>query len=573
VATRTPRPAPAAPRGRNRDLLSDGLFLVAIVVGSAALYVTELGFYSDDWAFLGSLTTDGDHSSVGPPGGQDFTPLIRPRPTQVAYQTVLFGLFGLEPVGYQVVNAALLAAMAVLFYAALRELRLPRLVAVAVPAVYALLPHYSTDRFWFASFGYTLSMALYFLSTVADLRVLKAGGRSRWAWKGVAIVGLAVAGLGFEVVLPLFFLGTLVLWIHARAIAARIGHPMVFFGSNLVVLAMVVAYKVATAPGADVPGSYVLHVARLLSGSVAINFGSLGIGLPGVARWSLQNADADIVIVGLLLSLSISTYIFHVGRSCEAACSDRALWLRLVGAGLIVFALGYSIFLTTERVLFTSTGINNRVAIAAAAGVAMCFVGAIGWISAFPRTARWRAAGFSLLTALLCLAGFLITNVLATQWTEAWRRERGVLSDISREFPDLGPETSLLLDGVCPYVGPAVVFESNWDLAGALETVYEEPSVRADVVGPRLHVGDEAITTTIYASISARYLYGDKLIVFDARRDLVVPLPNSRAARAYFDTRASGSPDNCPHGSAGRGVPVLAFDRSYQRFEDRHLWP
>ena len=185
VATRTARPAPAAQRGRNRDLLSDGLFLVAIVVGSAALYVTELGFYSDDWAFLGSLATHGDHSSVGPPGGQDFTPLIRPRPTQVAYQTVLFGLFGLEPVGYHVVNAALLAAMAVLFYAALRELRLPRLVAVAVPAVYALLPHYSTDRFWFASFGYTLSMALYFLSAVADLRALKAGGRSRWAWKGV----------------------------------------------------------------------------------------------------------------------------------------------------------------------------------------------------------------------------------------------------------------------------------------------------------------------------------------------------------------------------------------------------
>ena len=60
VATRTP---PAAQRGRNRDLFSDGLFLVAIVLGSAALYVTQLGFYSDDWAFLGSLTTHGDHSA------------------------------------------------------------------------------------------------------------------------------------------------------------------------------------------------------------------------------------------------------------------------------------------------------------------------------------------------------------------------------------------------------------------------------------------------------------------------------------------------------------------------------
>jgi MFS family permease len=63
----------------------------------------------------------------------------------------LYSLFQLEPLGYHVVNIAVLAATAVLFYLSLRRLGIPRFLTLTIPLVFALLPHYSTDRFWIGS--------------------------------------------------------------------------------------------------------------------------------------------------------------------------------------------------------------------------------------------------------------------------------------------------------------------------------------------------------------------------------------------------------------------------------------
>ena len=42
--------------------------------------------------------------------------------------------------------------------------------------------------------------------------------------------------------------------------------------------------------------------------------------------------------------------------------------------------------------------------------------------------------------------------------------EQRVLASTQQRFPAMPPNSTLLLDGVCPYAGPAVVFEANWDL-------------------------------------------------------------------------------------------------------------
>jgi hypothetical protein len=84
--------------------------------------------------------------------------LARPLPRCPAFSTAsdcssrltfaaLDRLFGLNPLGYHIVNAFLLVAVAWLFYLVLRELRLPRLLCVALPLVYSTLPHYATNRF------------------------------------------------------------------------------------------------------------------------------------------------------------------------------------------------------------------------------------------------------------------------------------------------------------------------------------------------------------------------------------------------------------------------------------------
>jgi hypothetical protein len=73
------------------------------------------------------------------------------RPGQKLPAVLLYRAFGLEPVGYHLVNASPLVANGILFILALRELGLTRPVAVAAATLYWLLPHYSTGRVWYAS--------------------------------------------------------------------------------------------------------------------------------------------------------------------------------------------------------------------------------------------------------------------------------------------------------------------------------------------------------------------------------------------------------------------------------------
>ena len=353
---------------------------------SSALYVPRLGFTSDDWAFLGSLTTQGDLSAPGRSTQFDFADYLRPRPVQAAYQTLLYDVFGVNPLGYHVVNAFVLAAMGALCYLLLRELGLPRLPALAVAVTFGLLPHYSTDRFWWAAFGYAAAMALAFVSIWADLVALRSRGVRRWVLKVTALVALALCGLGIEIALPLLVLAVPLLWYRARRLPTpdRLGRrgTALFLGSNVLVIAGIVAIKLAFPVGVGVGNSYPLHLARLALGSAATNFGSYGLGLPEAARWAVATVDAATLAVGVLLAVAVCAYLGMVGRRDPSSTWSVRRWLLLVVAGLVVYAASYGLFLTNGRILFTSTGINNRVAIAAAVGVALIWVGVAGAVSA-----------------------------------------------------------------------------------------------------------------------------------------------------------------------------------------------
>jgi hypothetical protein len=67
----------------------------------------------------------------------------------------------------------------------------------------------------------------------------------------------------------------------------------------------------------------------------------------------------------------------------------------LGGFGLAIFGVSYALFIPTGRILFTSTGINNRVGTAAAVGVALIFVSLLGQLCAALRRLSWRLPVFS----------------------------------------------------------------------------------------------------------------------------------------------------------------------------------
>ena len=155
-------------------------------------------------------------------------------------------------------------------------------------------------------------------------------------------------------------------------------------------------------------------------------------------------------------------------------------------------------------------------------------------------------------------------------WDE---RQQVVLADIERQFPRLDAGTRFILDGVCPYVGPAVVFESDWDLQGALRMLYRDDTLGANVVTPSLALNESGLTSTLYG-YESRYPYGERLLVYHFDRKMVYPLTDLEDACQYFQTVNLGSGTACPPGEPGYGVAVLAGERpgpdALQKFAIRY---
>lgn len=257
------------------------------------------------------------------------------------------------------------------------------------------------------------------------------------------------------------------------------------------------------------------------------------------------------------LGLAIFGYLFHTGKQPYTELPSKAVWTKLITSGLLVFGFGYAIFLTNTEFIFTTTGIGNRISIASAVGVAMSLVGGLGWLTAFMPSDSLRRLSFSMIATLFCIGGFLITNTLASFWITAYRQEQEILADIHRQFPTLPAGSTLILDGICPYVGPAIVFESNWDLAGALQLNYRDPTLRADVVTPNLKIEDGGLSTLLYGHLYSRYAYSEKLLLYHFGYKMIHDLTSAETARRYFVTFNPDYSNGCGGGVAGYGVWVF----------------
>lgn len=545
-----------------RGVAADALFLVLLAVLSVAPFLPSLGFYTDDWAFLAISANASDQSLGGM--YRALLPHDRMRPLAWLYRAALYKAFGLEPLPYHVVNTLVLALCALLFYLVLRELGTPRLYAVAAPAFWAVAPHYTALRFWYGGgFNASLAIALYLLSLYADLKGTRAAGVRRLGWAAASLLSLVASVLAYEIAVPLFFFNAFLVWRRTRSAAAI---PW----ANLAALAALVLYKLATTErfgtGGDVAGFAAGLFRTLVAGdyppgtsglntraAVAVNFGDYGVLLPATAV-RLASRFRSFVAVGVSAACGLLAFLYltRLSRAAGTALPARRTAARLFGAGLVVFALGYSIFLTNRNIQLSATGVGNRTAAAASLGAAMAIAGALALFSGIARRETVARRLFAVLFAAWAAAGALATATLATFWTRAWRQERLVLDDVRQRFPTLERGSTLLLDGVCRYVGPAPVFEAAWDLAGALQLYYRDPTLLADVVNPTLEVREDAIHTFEY-DYESRYPYGPNVSVYHYGRREVRTLPDAGAARRYF---AEVNPDRnggCAPGWGGWG--------------------
>lgn len=541
-----------------RKAWQDCLFLSLIMCLSVILYINKIGFYSDDWAYFAILEAAEDKSLLGNFNNLIGSPNIRSRPVQAFLQGFIYWLFGLQPLGHHVFNTGMLLVSVWLLYFILCELRQGRVLAVVIPLMFSLFPHYSTDRFWHSAFMVNLSMLLYLLSLYADLRLLTTNGLKIWLWKMLSVICLAGSALSYEIFIPLFFINPLLVWYASWQISKnsivteslnKKWHYLYLF--NLIAMILVISFKLATATrmGTLSLGKHLYWFSYVLIKAAKISFSKFGVKLPGTIITSLSPyADSAIIILSIAVGLVIFFYINMIIKGSDER-KTRLFYVCLSIIGLFLFAAGFGIFLTNTNAIITPAGINNRIVLASIIGVAITFVGGIGWISNLFSSDHLYRYTFSLLIAMVGAGSFFVTNIIATFWIDSYSIQKRIVADIREQFPQLPSKSTLILDGVCPYAGPAVVFESSWDLAGAISIAYRDTTIHADIVTPNLHIEDKGIVTLMYGGANRTFhAYSDKLFVYDIDKKTVHYLPNAKAADEYFQTFNPDFNNGCPEG-------------------------
>ncbi len=523
--------------------------LCALVGLSSALYITGLGFYSDDWAFFRHFTESDDRSPAGLFQALYSGDVItRQRPVQDAVLALLFWTFGFSPLGYHVFNAAVLAAIAVVGYLVLRELRQPRSLAVAAASVYILLPHYSTDRFWVAAFQITVSMLLYLVSLYADLRAVRRGA-ARFRWKALALAALLVSGLAYELVLPLFALNVLIVRHRLRQLHGDDGDRVFrsaapwLVAPNAVALAGVIAFKAATTVRVGLEESPLHRLVSLYSEAVKLDFGKNILGLPFVIGWIGRNAvDPAVAVVSVLVAAIVFAYVLRLTRGAAPEISPgRAA--RYVGVGLSVFVLGYLVFIVNTDTWFTMTSLGNRIGLTSAAGIAIVLVGAAAFAAARV-PARVGAIGFPLVLAILCGSGTLLVNTLARSWVDAYRTQERIVDQFRADVPTLPHGSAVLLHGTCVEKGGAFVFTGNRDFAGRLAIAYGDPTLRGSTVRTAPMIGERAISVLNFR-IPLTFAFREKVFVYDVSQRRLTRLADSASAQRFFATTSFRPQRDC----------------------------
>lgn len=543
--------------------IQDSLFLTLIVSISVFNYVGNLGFYLDDWDFLSRLNALQDHSLLGLVSSfyTSLSPMW-PRPVQAGYLALLYWMFGLQPIGYHVVNSAVLISGVLLIYWVLRELGQNRWITLSIPLVYALLPHYSTDRFWYAAFQANLSMALYFSSLYCDLRILKAPSQHLWGWKLLGLCSLLGSSLAYEVFMPLLLLVNPLLTLYkkrqlnnsSQGLQLNQGKLLLLLATNLIALALVVIFKKtvsARASSFSLFGLWIIKQAVLAP--LALNFGEYGIKLPQVL-WTIvfSYQSASIFILSGVVSIIIFIYFYRLSNHSKIELPEKGDLLKLASFGLVVSSLSYAYF---NHFFKVTAGLNNRVSIAAAVGVALTFVGGFGWVSNLLSSSYLRKRFFALMITLFCSSGFLINNINASFWTTAYQHQQDIIAALREQYPAMPVGSTVLLDGFCPYVGSGVVFETNWDVTGMLRLNFHNKDLTGDVVKPNLQIRNDGISLRSYG-MDSHYPY-KQLYVYNFDRKMMYQFKDADSARRYFMKFNPSFGSHCKAWQEGVGVKIF----------------
>ena len=544
----------------------DSIFIFVIIVLSGLPGLRHLGFYSDDWGYVATLVHVAEAGPLVMIRALAKTdPTLTLRPVQLLCLVAEFKIFGANAVPYHFLILACLGLVSVVLYRVVSGLAVNRGCSLAIALVFGLLPQYSTDRFWISSQQAVLCMLFALIGIGALLRAIDPKERREFFWFACAAGGFVLSILTYEVALGVIAATlTLAAWLCHRKVdwpadqrRRRLAGILLVAAPLLVLGLFKISRQQRYVLHHHIP-KFLLHfekpVWQAMVEAVRFIFWNCVLRLPHVLAALFQEGTftAGSVAISAVIFVGVAAYLWRAGDRVSVPDWKKS-WL-MVGAGFLLFALGYLLFFVNPGSSFETAGLNNRVAIASSLGSAFVVVGVVslacGWVG-------FRAGQrllFSIAIGMVCGAYCLVVNGISFYWTSAAGKQMAILHSLAESGGHALPQGSeILLDGFCRYDGPAVVFETDWDTAGAIQLALGNASLTGDVISPETRFDASGIETTIYGEPEGRYAYGDRLYVYNVGMHALTKLSSRTTAMTYLAKARNGT---CPEGREGDGVQV-----------------
>jgi hypothetical protein len=464
----------AIARPRLREMVFVGLLLLVLAAAVFGAHIRKGSFYYDDWANAAIAMYPPKHGFFGV--FEAFWQTSGFRPLLVPYTAVRLTVLGLHEHA-QIAWAVFLAVlMSLALYWALTALRFGRIHAGLIAGLVLVFPFSDSTRLWSMTATASLVVALYLVGVVLALRGLQeAERRPRMLYHAGAVACFVAAVSTYEAVatVALSSVALYLLWTTWRRALSWFVVDVVAIGA--VLLWVLSNSRIDKANSAN--GGMVFHARMIFhQGLQMIAASSLPFGAPSEA--SVLSCLGVVLAVGGLLWWRLP--------QGDSARAELARWLLVVVGGIAFAGIAWAVYIPANPYYSPLTeGLGNRVNVVAAIGLVAAVYGAamlVGTLVVHGLRAppRWSVA-FGLVAALVLGVGY-VRHVRTDEstWDLAARDEGIVLRTLRQQLPHPVSGSTIFTFGHPNEVGPGiVVFASSWDLNGAAEILYHDPSLNA----------------------------------------------------------------------------------------------
>ena len=141
---------------------------------------------------------------------------------------------------------------------------------------------------------------------------------------------------------------------------------------------------------------------------------------------------------------------------------------------------------------------------------------------------------------IVVIAAMTRLVIVEVQSVEPSRLQNRILASAKREIASVPTGSTVILDRVCSYHGPSVIFETWWDMGPALSLALGR-KIFANVIIERTTITPLGVVTFIYGE-QKLYPYCDRLHLNNPSSHFLTPLRNPTAAQVCLSARRVLSP-------------------------------